>query len=130
MPKPTHKLTYENCSLSVAIDHRILTNEKLHYLNGSFEESVTRLEDEDGDVLAAVLKHLFISVIEQSFSLEPEQLIEEWNIDPPKGWGLLQEYGIELIGFRKLEIDTLDIHIETLIKQHLFSPDEKDPLAR
>jgi hypothetical protein len=112
--KETYELTWNDCCcLTVSVDRALLTDEILNQINNFWSNADGRLHDEDGDLFAAVLKLLFITVITESF--HSLNVIEDLKNESPDGWMPFDgSYGIELISFEELEIDTQDIDIERI----------------
>jgi len=97
-------------SLTVEIDHSVLTTEMLHQINDFFSNSDDRLEEADGNVLIAVLKMLFKTFM--YFSFDHVDAINAFQSDTPEGFIYFNgKYGANLISYSDLDIDAWNIDV-------------------
>ncbi|MFP9470297.1 DUF2528 family protein [Pectobacterium brasiliense] len=104
--------------LIIAINHDIVTDELLNQINSFWLDGAERLEDEDGDVLAAVLKMLgrrcWTLMIQHGYDVN--QLICHFN-DGEEGWPKMNgSSGFQIIDCDELEFDTVDISVSEVVE--------------
>lgn len=109
-----YRSTYaDDCEMLVDIDHDIMTDEMLHEINNFWNGADHRLENEDGNVVNAILKMLHRRAlyldVEYRYSLDG--LISLF--DTQEGWPPMNgTAGIKIIALDSLEIDDDRIEIE------------------
>lgn len=115
--KKEYEVDYDfKASIIVEIDHDVLTEEKLHEMNNFFSDAKSRLKNEGGNVLNAVLKILATKIL----CLEIEYNFNTYGIKKlfdrdgsnggQEGWPKLDgSEGIELISVEGLEFDESDM---------------------
>lgn len=107
----TYVIEYDcKASVTVEIDHDILTDELLHEINNFWSEAEYRLRVASGNVLKAVLKMLARdALVEEVSGTNAHYLFTQ---DPPEGWPKLDgSYGIKFISCEELVIDYDDMTI-------------------
>lgn len=113
--KKTYKISSDDLSssLTVEIDHDLLTDAGLHEINNFWSSAKQLLRDHDGNVLHAVLDRLFTAIIriQMSEGFTVDGLIQffdysnrDWRGDT-EGWPKMD--GTE--GIKIIETDDLDL---------------------
>jgi hypothetical protein len=103
-------LAYDyNAEMVVEIDHDKCTDELFHEINNFWYNAKWRLQQADGNVIHAVLKMLFLRMIDIDFS---ENAALMFKYSAPEGWPNLDgSIGITLVSFSPLELDEEEVTI-------------------
>lgn len=115
-----YKIDYDlKASVTIEIDHDIVTETGLHELNGFWTNANWRVK-RDGGVLNAVLKMLAREIIYMQFTAgyTIDYLIEQFDWDSgngQEGWPPMDgSHGIKIIDTEDLELEYDDMSIDVL----------------
>lgn len=113
-------LTWEGAELHVAIDHEVMTEDRLHEINDFWIDGEDRLDEEDGNVLDAVLKRLAqLCFVEQMYhDWNAYGLVKKFDWDDPncylEGWPKMDgSAGILIVEADGPEILSSDISVSS-----------------
>lgn len=102
-----------------AVDHSVMTDEKLHEINNFWGDEDLRLDDENGDITMAVLKMLagVCFNLQVSYDLNTWGVMSrfDWDDDAGvEGWPKMDgTYGIMILSVDKVEFDANDMDAKT-----------------
>lgn len=116
--KKTYEIDYDfKSTLQVEIDHSVMTESKLHDLNGFWGGAKERIEDEE-NVLNAVLKmlaaHVMCLIVEYRYNTKGIVSLFDWGErnGGQEGWPRMDgSHGIKIISTEDFEFSSSDMNI-------------------